>query len=102
MAIERETSNDAIVTLLNQKIDQLIEVVTEIKNNLTTIQVDVHGLQLDMRDMQNISNQQQKEIDEQKKAMKEINSRAWGAIIGLAGTIVGGILLALAKGSLGI
>ena len=96
MSNERETSSSTVVTLLNQKIDQLIEVVTEIKDNLTTIKDDVRDLQLDMRDVQNVNKQQQKEIEEHEKTMNEISNKAWGAIVGLAVTVVGGVLLAIA------
>lgn len=91
MTNERESSNSAVVTLLNQKIDQLIEVVTEIKDNLTTIKDDVRDLQLDMRDVQNMNKQQQKEIEEQKQASR--SNKAWlmGIASGLIVTVVGGL-----------
>ncbi len=94
MSNERETSADAVATLLNQKIDQLIEVVTEIKNNLTTISDDVRDLQLEMRDVQNTNKQQQKEIDEQKQASK--SNKAWlmGIASGLIVAVVGAVLKA--------
>jgi predicted nucleic acid-binding Zn-ribbon protein len=94
MTNERESSNSTVVTLLNQKIDQLIEVVTEIKDNLTTIKDDVRDLQLDMRDVQNINKQQQKEIDEQKQASK--SNKAWlmGIASGLIVTAVGALFKA--------
>lgn len=92
MTNERESSNSTVVTLLNQKIDQLIEVVTEIKDNLTTIKDDVRDLQLDMREVQNINRQQQKDIDEQKQASK--NNKAWlmGIASGLIVAVVGAVL----------
>lgn len=98
MGNERESSADAVATLLNQKIDQLIEVVTEIKNNLTTISDDVRDLQLDMRDVQNMNKQQQKEIEEQKQASKD--AKKW--IGGLVATVAGGILVAVLKVGLGL
>lgn len=98
MAIERETSNETVVTLLNQKIDQLIEVVTEIKNNLTTVKDDIRDLQLEMRDIQNINNQQQKEIDEQKQASK--SNKAW--LMGIASGLIVAVVGALLRAFMGV
>jgi predicted nucleic acid-binding Zn-ribbon protein len=98
MSSERETSNETVVTLLNQKIDQLIEVVTEIKNNLTTVKDDIRDLQLEMRDIQNINNQQQKEIDEQKQASK--SNKAW--LMGIASGLIVAVVGALLRAFMGV
>ena len=95
MANERETSNDALLAVFGEKIDQLIDAVTEIKNNLLTTKDDIRGLQLKMRDVENTNVQQQKEIDEQKQASK--SNKAWlmGIASGLIVAVVGALLRVL-------
>lgn len=95
MANERETSNDALLAVFGEKIDQLIDAVTEIKNNLLTTKDDIRELQLKMRDVENTNIQQQKEIDEQKQASK--SNKAWlmGIASGLVVAVVGALLRAL-------
>lgn len=95
MANERETSNDALLAVFGEKIDQLIDAVTEIKNNLLTTKDDIRELQLKMRDVENTNVQQQKEIDEQKQASK--SNKAWlmGIASGLVVAVVGALLRAL-------
>lgn len=95
MANERETSNDALLAVFGEKIDQLIDAVTEIKNNLLTTKDDIRELQLKMRDVGNTNVQQQKEIDEQKQASK--SNKAWlmGIASGLVVAVVGALLRAL-------
>ena len=95
MANERETSNDALLAVFGEKIDQLIDAVTEIKNNLLTTKDDIRELQLKMRDVENTNVQQQKEIDEQKQASK--SNKAWlmGIASGLIVAVVGALLRVL-------
>ena len=95
MANERETSNDALLAVFGEKIDQLIDAVTEIKNNLLTTKDDIRELQLKMRDVGNTNVQQQKEIDEQKQASK--SNKAWlmGIASGLIVAVVGALLRVL-------
>ena len=93
MANEREQSHDTLMAIFSEKIDQLIEAVTEIKNNLLTTKDDIRELQLQMRDVENINKQQQKELDENKANAKELKGRFIALAFTVAGTVLAGLIM---------
>jgi chromosome segregation ATPase len=95
---ERENSTETIIAVFSEKIEQLITVVNDIKNNLLTTRDDVRDMQLKLRDLENISNNQQKEIDEQKNKTDSARKTAVGALI----TVGTGLLVAVIKVLIGV
>lgn len=88
---ERETSQEAVVSVLEQKLDNLIQAVKEIKEQMNENYEDITDIKLELNDFKNKTEQQQKEIDSLLKNNE--SNRAW--IRGLAATIIGGVTVAL-------
>lgn len=94
---ERENSTETLIAVFSEKIEQLITAVNDIKNNLMTTKDDVRAMELEIHDLKNVSNQQQKEIDEQKSKTESARKTAIGALI----TIGTGVAVAVIKMFLG-
>jgi uncharacterized coiled-coil DUF342 family protein len=87
---ERETSQEAIVAVFEQKLDNLIQAVSEIKEQMNENYADITDIKLELNNFKNKTEQQQKEIDSLLKNNE--SNRTW--IRGIAATIIGGVALA--------
>lgn len=87
---ERETSQEAVVSVLEQKLDNLIQAVKEIKEQMNENYEDITDIKLELNNFKNKTEQQQKEIDSLLKNNE--SNRTW--IRGIAATIIGGVALA--------
>lgn len=95
---ETEHSKDQLIAIIETKIDQLLNVVQEIKGNMNNTTNDVSDLKLKINSLENKNDQQQKEIDTLTK--KNEANRNW--IMGVGASVVGGIVIALIKFFTGI
>jgi len=88
---ERENTQEAIVAVIESKLDQLIESVKDIKRAMHDNSVDIADLKLKVNTYENKTEQQQKEIDSINKKSEDRNK--WlltvlsGLIISVAGII---------------
>ena len=64
---EREQSKDTILLVFEEKIDNLIEAVRDIKDSITHTSEQVSSMKIDVVTLQNKTEQQQKEIAEEPK-----------------------------------
>jgi uncharacterized coiled-coil DUF342 family protein len=87
---ERETSHEAIVAVFEQKLDNLIQAVSEIKEQMNENYEDITDIKLELNDFKNKTEQQQKEID----SLVKVNDANRNWIRGIAATIIGGVILA--------
>lgn len=95
---EREDSKDVIIAKLEEKFSQLLNVVNDIKNSLTHQTEKISEVDRELVTLQIESKQRQQDIDKLKEK-QEANKR-W--ILGIVGTIVGGLLLAVLKVLIGL
>lgn len=95
---EREDSKDVIIAKLEEKFSQLLNVVNDIKNSLTHQTEKISEVDRELVTLQIESKQRQQDIDKLKEK-QEANKR-W--ILGIIGTIVGGLLLAILKVLVGL
>ena len=86
------------IAVLKNTLDQLLDKVTEIGDSLHRNDERVRDLELKLNSIENETKNQQKEIDEMRGKLKEVNTRAWGAVI----TVATGIILAILRGGLGV
>lgn len=87
---ERETSQEAFIAVFEQKLDNLMQAVSDIKDKMDSNNEDITDIKLELNNFKNKTEQQQKEIDSLLKNNE--SNRAW--IRGIAATIVGGVALA--------
>ena len=93
---ERENTQEAIVAVIESKLDQLIEAVRDIKRTIHDNSNDIADLKLKVNTYENKTDQQQKEIDNINKKSEDRNK--WlltvlsGLIISVAGIIAHMIL----------
>lgn len=90
---ERESSTETLIAVFESKLDQLINVVNEIKGNLLTTKDDIRDLQLKVRDVENKNEQQQKELDERKEDSKKLRDRFTGLAFTVAGSVLAGVIM---------
>ena len=91
--------NDSVdIAVLKNTLDQLLDKVTEIGDSLHRNDEKVRDLELKLNTLYNETRNQQKDIDETRKKLSEVNTRAWGAV----GSIVIGLIVALLRGGLGV
>lgn len=95
---ERENSNEIIIVKLEEKFSQLLEIVTDIKNNIKNQTVKISELDREILTLKVESEQRQKDIDKLKDKHEE--NRKW--LMGIAATLVGGITLAVIKVLIGL
>jgi predicted nucleic acid-binding Zn-ribbon protein len=96
--MENEQSKETLLVLFEDKLDNLIEAVKDIKDSITHTSEQVQAMKIDIVTMQNKTEQQQKEIDK----LYEKNTRNQGWIMGLGASIIAGILIAILKSVFGI
>lgn len=95
---EREDSKDVIIAKLEEKFSQLLNVVNDIKNSLTHQTEKISEVDRELVTLQIESKQRQQDIDKLKE--KQDANKRW--ILGIIGTIVGGLLLAILKVLVGL
>lgn len=93
-----ENSHDIILAKLEERFGQLLEVVTDIKNNLKTQTLKISELDREILTLKVESEQRQKDIDKLKK--KHEDNRKW--ILSIIASIIGGVTLAVVKFLVGI
>lgn len=92
------TDREALLLVFEEKIDNLLEVVKEIKDNITNTSQQVAAMKIDIVNLQNKAEQHQKEIDK----LNEKNLRTQGWVMGIGATVVAGIVVAVLKSVFGI
>lgn len=89
---ERENSQNTFIAVLENKLDQLIVVVNEIKSEMTTTTNSVSDIKLEMNTLKHRTDQQQKEIDNIYSSNKANKNWIMGIVSGLAVAVIGAIL----------
>ena len=95
---ERENSKDVIIAKLEEKFSQLLEIVTDIKNNLKNQTAKISELDMEILTLKVESEQRKKDID--KLNSKHEDNKKW--LMGIVATLVGGIALAVIKVLIGL
>ena len=93
MADLNEQSREAVILLIQDKLDNLIETVHEIKDSITNTSSQVAAMKIDINTLQNKTEQQQKEIDK----LYEKNGRNQGWIMTVGATVVASIVVAVLR-----
>lgn len=93
MADLNEQSREAVILLIQDKLDNLIETVHEIKDSITNTSTQVASMKIDINTLQNKTEQQQKEIDK----LYEKNTRNQGWIMTVGATVVASIVVAVLR-----
>ena len=93
METNNEQSREAIILLIQDKLDNLIEAVHEIKDSITNTSQQVAAMKIDINTLQNKTEQQQKEIDK----LYEKNTRNMGWIMGIGASVLGTIIVAVLR-----
>lgn len=83
----------SVVLLLESKLDQLLEVVNEIKGTVSVTNKEVADLKIKINTLENKTDQQQHEID--KLYQKNDDNRKW--ILGIVSSVGAGLILAILK-----
>lgn len=94
--LERENTASGvsiIAEVIEQKLDNLIDAVKEIKQTMHDNSVDIANLKLDINTFKNETAHQQKEIDELKA--KDLRNKGW--IMGIGATLVASLIMAVLK-----
>ena len=94
---EREQSRDTVLLVFEEKIDNLIEAVRDIKDSITHTSEQVSAMKIDVVTLQNKTEQQQKEIDK----LYDKNTRNMGWIMGLGISVLATIILYVLKVAFG-
>lgn len=92
------TDKEALLLVFEEKIDNLLEAVREIKDTINNTSQQVSAMKIDMVNLQNKTEQQQKEIDK----LYEKNTRNQGWIMGVGATVVASLVVAILKVVFGI
>ena len=87
------TSREALLLVFEEKIDNLLEAVREIKDNITNTSEQVQAMKIDIITLQSKTEQQQKEIDK----LYEKNTRNMGWIMGIGASVLGTIIVAVLR-----
>ena len=90
---EREQSRDSVLLVFEEKIDNLIEAVRDIKDSITHTSEQVSAMKIDVVTLQNKTEQQQKEIDK----LYERNTRNQGWIMGVGASVLATIVVAVLR-----
>lgn len=90
---EQENSKEALLLVFEEKIDNLLEAVKEIKDTITHTSEQVSVMKIDIVSLQNKTEQQQKEIDK----LYEKNNRNMGWIMGIGASVCTTILVAVLR-----
>lgn len=90
---EQENSREAILLVFEEKIDNLLEAVREIKDSITHTSEQVQAMKIDIISLQNKTEQQQKEIDK----LYDKNTRNMGWIMGIGASVLGTIIVAVLR-----
>lgn len=90
---EREQSRDTLLIVFEEKIDNLIEAVRDIKESITHTSEQVSAMKIDIVTLQNKTEQQQKEIDK----LYDKNTRNQGWIMGIGASVLAAIIIAILK-----
>lgn len=87
------TSREALLLVFEEKIDNLLEAVREIKDSITHTSEQVQAMKIDIITLQSKTEQQQKEIDK----LYEKNTRNMGWIMGIGASVLGTIIVAVLR-----
>ena len=87
------TSREALLLVFDEKIDNLLEAVREIKDSITHTSEQVQAMKIDIITLQSKTEQQQKEIDK----LYEKNTRNIGWIMGIGASVLGTIIVAVLR-----
>lgn len=87
------TDREALLLVFEEKIDNLLEAVKEIKDSITHTSEQVSAMKIDIVSLQNKTEQQQKEIDK----LYEKNTRNMGWIMGIGASVLGTIIVAVLR-----
>lgn len=90
---EREQSRDTVLLVFEEKIDNLIEAVKDIKESIIHTSEQVSSMKIDIVTLQNKTEQQQKEIDK----LYDKNTRNHGWIMGIGASVLATIIVAVLK-----
>lgn len=90
---EQENSKEALLLVFEEKIDNLLEAVKEIKDSITHTSEQVSVMKIDIVSLQNKTEQQQKEIDK----LYEKNTRNMSWIMGIGASVLGTIIVAVLR-----
>lgn len=93
-----EQSKEAVIMVFEEKLDNLTNVVNEIKCMLKQNQEQLNKQMMEMVTLQGKIEQQQKEIDELKEKNKSASQWIKGVAASLAVSIIAGILKIVYKG----
>jgi len=96
--VEREQSRDSLILVFEEKIDNLIEAVRDIKESITHTSEQVSAMKIDIVTLQNKTEQQQKEIDK----LYDKNTRNQGWIMGIGASVLATIILYVLKVAFGV
>lgn len=96
--MENEQSKETLLVLFEDKLDNLIEAVRDIKESINHTSEQVQIMKIELVTLQNKTDQQQKEIDK----LDERNSRNRGWIMTIGATVLGGFILAILKAVFGV
>ena len=86
------------IAILKNTLDQLLDKVTEIGDSLHRNDERVRDLELKINTLDNENKNQQKEIEEVRKKLSDVNAKAWGAII----VVVTGVIVAVIRSGFGV
>lgn len=92
------TSREALLLVFEEKIDNLLEAVREIKDSINNTSEQVAAMKIDIVTLQNKAEQQEKEINK----LNEKNLRTQGWVMGIGATVVASIVVAVLKSVFGI
>lgn len=87
------TDREALLLVFEEKIDNLLEAVREIKDSIQHTSEQVSAMKIDIVSLQNKTEQQQKEIDK----LYEKNTRNMGWIMGIGASVLGTIIVAVLR-----
>lgn len=87
------TDRDALLLVFEEKIDNLLEAVRDIKDSIQHTSEQVSAMKIDIVSLQNKTEQQQKEIDK----LYEKNTRNMGWIMGIGASVLGTIIVAVLR-----
>lgn len=87
------TDRESLILVFEEKIDNLLEAVREIKDSITNTSQQVAAMKIDIVTLQNKTEQQQKEIDK----LYERNTRNQGWIMGIGASVLGTIIVAVLR-----
>ena len=92
------TDKEALLLVFEEKIDNLLEAVRDIKDSIQHTSEQVSAMKIDIVNLQNKAEQHQKEIDK----LNEKNLRTQGWVMGIGATVVASIVVAVIKSVFGI